>query len=326
MHKLLAAAVALVAFFVIVVPGVIALLMGQSEKGGVKNEVKDAAIHVYLHELDKIESMSLEAYVKGVLAAEMPAEFEPEALKAQAIAARTFAIKHMRSFGGKGVKGKDADISDDSAKDQAYLGEQALKARWGAKYDAYRLKITNAVESTAGQIIVYDGQPISAVFHSTSGGKTAAAKEVWGNDLPYLQSVTCDWDQASPRYKDTKEISVSELERALGEDAGIVAAAQSGGGGLAQVLSLTDSGRVKEVRIGDKTFSGREVRTALGLRSENFTAETRGDRLIFRTIGYGHGVGMCQYGANGMAKAGKNCEEILTHYYKGVHLKHFRQT
>lgn len=322
MSKLLAGVVGLVAFMVICVPSMIAILLGQSGGGNVmgKTEAGNLKIQVYLHAQDKIEEMTVESYIKGVLGAEMPAEFEPEALKAQAVAARTYAVKHMRSFGGSGVEGKDADVTTDFTKDQAWLSEDALKERWGKKYNAYKEKIDRAVDETAGRVVVYEDQPISALFHSTSAGRTASAKEVWGYDYPYLQSVECKWDEASPRYRETKEIKLAKVEEALGEDAGIVTAAQ-GGGEAFKVLSLTESGRVKEMRAGSKTFSGQEIRQQLGLRSDNFTVALKGDALVFETLGYGHGVGMCQYGANGMAKEGKTYEEILKYFYTGVHIK-----
>lgn len=329
MNKLLVGLVGLVAFMVILLPGVIALLMGQSGGGGGRMMVKAdrLMIHVYLHEENKIEKMALEEYVKGVLSAEMPAAFEPEALKAQAVAARTYAVKHMRTFGGSGVEGQpEADVSTDFTKDQAWLSEKTMKERWGSKYREYWKKIEQAVEKTRGQIVAYENQPISALFHSTSAERTASAKEVWGYDYPYLQSVECRWDKASPRYSDTKAVSVADLNAALGEGAGSVAAMQGGMDQIAKVLSLTESGRVKEVRIGSKTFSGQEARRLLGLRSENFTAEQRGDQLIFHTLGYGHGVGLCQYGANGMAKEGKGYQEILKYYYTGVDLKNIDQS
>jgi len=286
-----------------------------------KNE--DVAIHVYMHEQDKIVAMSLEEYIKGVVAAEMPAEFEPEALKAQAVAARTYAVKHMIVFGGSGLADRPgADVSTDHKQSQAWLDETKLKARWGPfNYDRYWDKINKAVEETRGEIVTYNGEPINALFHSTSGERTASAKEVWGFDYPYLQSVACTWDQKSPRYADTKEIALAEIEQRLGADAGVLAAAQNGDNSVVRIMSHTDSGRVDTVRIGSKNFSGLAVREKLELRSANFTAELKGDKLIFKTIGYGHGVGLCQYGANGMAKEGKEYRQILTYYYTGVAIK-----
>ncbi|WP_425058640.1 hypothetical protein SCACP_32970 [Sporomusa carbonis] len=284
---------------------------------------EDITIKVYMHEINQIVSMNLEDYVKGVVAAEMPAEFELEALKAQAVAARTYAVKHMALFGGTGsTDHPGADVSTDHNDSQAWYNETKLKALWGANYSKYWEKINQAVDQTRGLIITYNGEPINAVFHSTSGERTASAKEVWGFDYPYLKSVACKWDQTSPRYHDAKEISLAELEARLGADAGIVAAAQNGGETtIASIIERTDSGRVNKVRIGSKTLSGLEVRQKLDLRSVNFTIEPVGDKLVFKTIGYGHGVGLCQYGANGQAKENWNFRQILTYYYTGVAIK-----
>ncbi|EAX47453.1 SpoIID/LytB domain [Thermosinus carboxydivorans Nor1] len=284
---------------------------------------EDIPIKVYLHEADKIVEMNLEDYIKGVVAAEMPAEFELEALKAQAVAARTYAVKQMVLFGGSGLPDRPgADVSTDHRQGQAWLSEAQLRQRWGPfKSDVYWQKISQAVDETRGLILTYSGEPIHAVFHSTSGERTASAQEVWGFDYPYLKSVACKWDQKSPRYTDAKEITLTELEQRLGADVGALAAAKTGETAIAQVLDRTESGRVDKVRIGAKTFSGVAIREKLDLRSANFTVETKEDRLVFKTIGYGHGVGLCQYGANGMAKEGRTFREILTYYYTGVAIR-----
>lgn len=329
MNKLLAGGFGLIIFMVIIVPGVITIAINQifdkSQVSAIKLE--SVMINVYLHEEDKTVTMPLEEYIKGVVAAEMPAEFEDEALKAQAVAARTYAVKHMRSFGGEGAADKpDADVSTDFTKSQAWVDDKTLKTRWGAKFDQYLAKITKVINETHGQIAVYQDQPINAVFHSTSGEKTASAKEIWGNDFPYLQSVACKWDKASPRYEEDKEIAIATLGNLLGDDAGVLAAAESGNQEIAKIISYTDSGRVKEVKIGAKTFSGQEARTLLGLRSENFSVNVQSDKMIFKTIGYGHGVGLCQYGAGGMAKEGKKYQDILKYYYTGIELKNIYES
>lgn len=331
MRKLLGVVVGLVALLVIALPSVLIFVMGiqkstVSEQRGV-TKVEGVTINVYLHEKDKIEAMELEEYVKGVVCAEMPAEFETAALEAQAVAARTYAVKNMRSFGGGGVSDHpDADVSTDYTKNQAWLSQVTLKERWGKKYEEYYKRISQAVDATHGQILVYEDKPISAMFHSTSGGRTASAKEVWGYDYPYLQSVECKWDEKSPRYSDSKSIALSDIESVLGPEAGVMAAVQNGDQSIAKVLSLTESGRVNEVRIGSKNFKGQELRNLLGLRSENFTVELQGDKLLFKTIGYGHGVGMSQYGANGMAKLGKSYKDILLYFYTGVKLKNIYES
>lgn len=311
-----------VAVIVIFIPMLVVLSLRSTSdlsRAGKSNEAS-VKIRVYLHEEDKTVEMDLEEYVKGVVAAEMPAEFHVEALKAQAVAARTFAIKNMIAFGGTGYTEKPgADITTDHRlpQGQAWVSREKMKQRWGAAgYQKYWPKITQAVESTRSMVAMFDGKPINAVFHSTSGEKTASAKEVWGFDFPYLRSVSCTWDHQSPRYLDVKPYSLAELDRLLGTDVKSVAA--STGAQLAQILDRTESGRVDKVRIGGTIFGGQQVREKLDLRSTSFSIRQTETGIEFITTGYGHGVGLCQYGANGMAKEGKTYRDILTHYYSGV--------
>lgn len=279
-------------------------------------------IKVYMHDRGQVMEVDLEEYLKGVVAAEMPAEFDAEALKAQAVAARTYAARHMRMYGGSGsFTHPEADISTDPREGQAWCGEEALKNKWGSfNYSRYWAKVSRAVEETRGTVMVYNGEMINALFHSTSGGETEDAKEVWGQSVPYLKSVACPWDLNSPRYKSTREFSISELEGLLGADAGVVTAAKNGAGDLAQVVEKTTSGRIKRIRIGSKVFEGTTVREKLGLASTKFSCTVNGEKVNFDTVGYGHGVGMSQYGANGMAKDGKGYKDILLYFYKGAEL------
>ena len=284
---------------------------------------EDIPIRVYMHEQDKIMTMTLEEYTIGVVAAEMPAEFDGEALKAQAVAARTYAVKQMGFFGGSGLANRPgADVSTDYRDNQAWISEGQAKQKWGQpKATMYWKKITQAVDDTRGLILTYNGDPVNAVFHSTSGERTASAREVWGYDYPYLQSVACRWDQRAPRYSDTRQWALADMEKRLGTDAGVMAAVKSGISSVAQIMSRTDSGRVDTIRIGSKTFTGLAVREKLELRSSNFTVEQKEETIIFKTTGYGHGVGMCQYGAHGMALEGHDFRHILTYYYQGVAIK-----
>ncbi len=325
MKKLLAWAVMLVLVLVIVVPMLVVGIHTRDAKldrSGSQVKGEDVMIKVYFHEQKKIVTMSLEEYIKGVVAAEMPAEFELEALKAQAIAARTYAVKNMTMYGGSGLADQPgADVSTDYRQSQAWLDEAKLRERWGSNYDRFWSKISQAVEETRGQVATYNGELIQAVFHSTSGERTASAKEVWGFDYPYLISVPCKWDQKSPRYHEKKEFSLAEVEQLLGPETQVVAAMQNGSGGATQILNTTESGRVGQVRIGSKVLSGADVREKLDLRSNNFSVEIKDGKMVFNTIGYGHGVGMCQYGANGMAKEGMDYRQIITTYYTGVAIK-----
>lgn len=324
MKKVLALSILFVIVAVIVIPAAVLLTAGgpAGPQARVQGRGEDVLIRVYLHEQDRIVEMSLEDYVKGVVAAEMPAEFELEALKAQAVAARTYAVKQMVLFGGSGLADRPgADVSTDPRQSQAWQSTLQLRTRWGPfNFDRYWAKVARAADETRGLVVLYNSEPINAVFHSTSGERTASAKEVWGYDFPYLQSMICLWDKKSPRYSDSREYSFAELEQRLGADAAVVAAAQSGKGEVVQILELTESGRVGKARVGSKTLSGVDLRQKLELRSANFSFETKGDKVVFKTTGYGHGVGLCQYGANGLAKEGKNFRDIITYYYTGVTL------
>lgn len=326
MRRLFVCTALLILAIVIIVPALVVRLdlTGPAPSREVKmSKHEDVPIHVYIPDLGKVVEMNLDDYIKGVVAAEMPAEFDIEALKAQAVAARTYAVKNMISFGGPGVpEYPGADVSADFKQGQAWLSEVQLKAKWGPfNYERYWAKVSRAVDETHGEIVIFGGEPINAVFHSTSGERTASAREVWGYDYPYLQSVECKWDQKSPRYSDSKEIPLAELEQRLGPEAGVMTAAQSGNGAVAGIIDLTASGRVDKVRIGTKVFNGRDLREKLELRSANFIIEQKADKLVFKTTGYGHGVGLCQYGANGMAGEGKDYRKILTYYYTGVDFK-----
>ena len=278
-------------------------------------------VHLYLKEEKKTIPLDLEEYVKGVVAAEMPAEFGLEALKAQAVAARTVTVRRMKRFGGTGyptVPG--ADLSNDVGDSQAWLSRKQLIAKWGLwGYRRYWRKINVAVEATAGLIITYDGRPIDALYHSTSGPRTANAEEIWGTSVPYLKSVPCPFGQHSPRYQQEKVFTVQELLSALG-----MVGERPAGGFVLRTLKRTPSGRVHTMQIGAEVFPGTELRSRLGLASTNFTVHLRDGKVVFTTVGNGHGVGLCQYGADGMAQAGKTFQEILHYYYQGVELKKLR--
>lgn len=282
----------------------------------------DLPIRVHLHESDRLVVMPLEEYVKGVVAAEMPASFPEEALKAQAVVARTYAVRRMRVFGGAGCdRHPAADVCTDPATHQAYAGEDELRRRWGSvRYGAYRQRIDQAVEATRGQILMFDGRPIDAVYHSTSGGRTEAAEHVWGQPVPYLTSVPSPYEERAPRALQTLHVSWAELRERLRVD---VTAAATGGSGTAvlEALETAPSGRIKRMRIGDATLDGREVRERLRLNSTWFSWEVDAHGVTFSVRGYGHGVGMSQYGAEGMARRGSTYEAILAHYYPGTNLR-----
>ncbi len=265
----------------------------------------------------EVEEMDLDTYLLGVVSSEMPANFEEEALKAQAIVARTYTIYRIIN----GSKHKDADICDDSKCCQAWITKEDRLNKWNEEErESNWAKIEEAVNSTKGEIIVYEGKPINAFFHSNSGGITDTANSVWGgSDYPYLQAVETSGEDAYTQY--SSEITVSKEEfiskiKEYHSDFQINFNEEN----QIEVLEYTEGGRIKTIKIGNLNLSGVEVRTIFGLKSAKFEVNIEGENIKFSVIGYGHGVGMSQTGADGMAKQGKNCEEIIKHYYTGVEI------
>lgn len=247
----------------------------------------------------QVIKLDLEEYIIGVVGAEMPASFSNEALKAQALVSRTYALKAIQN--GKKLT--------DTVSTQVYKDNSQLKAMWGSSYNTYYTKVKNAVNATKGMYISYNNQYIDAVFHSTSNGYTENASNVWKNTIPYLTSVESSWDKSASSFIRTITMSYSEVSKILGfeinNDTPI------------EILSKTKSNRIATIKIGNKKYTGIELRTLLNLRSTDFEINSN-DKIEITTKGYGHGVGMSQYGANGMAKAGYNYSQIIKHYYQGV--------
>ncbi len=262
--------------------------------------LSEKTIDIYDINRGKQLELELEKYIIGVVAAEMPANFNIEALKAQAVAARTYALK----------KDKERLLTTDSRKDQAWLSKEELFLHWGEKnYLQYYNKIASAVEATEGLVLKYNDELISAVYHSSSGDYTASAQEVWGGDRRYLKSVSSIYDRYSPYYK--KEIVYNEEEL---NKLGIKNYHNF------EIKKRSDSGRVVKMQLGEQEFTGRELREKLNLYSSNFELELIETGLKIINSGHGHGVGMSQYGANGMGEAGYNFKQILQHYYPGTKL------
>ena len=266
----------------------------------------------------EIEELPLDTYLLGVVSAEMPANFEQEALNAQALVARTYTIYSIVHSGGKHG---EADICDDSTCCQAWISKEDRMARWDeAERELNWRKIENAVNTTAGKIITYNGEVIDAFFHSNSGGATEAPVNVWGGtNYPYLQSVETAGEDAYSQYSSEMVLTKEELKnKILAKHSDfIIEYSQSD---CIQILEYTESGRVKTIKIGNLNLSGVEVRTLLGLRSANFEVSIEGENIKFAVKGYGHGVGMSQTGADSMAKQGSNYEEIVKHFYTGVEI------
>lgn len=264
----------------------------------------------------EVTAVTLAEWLPGVIAGEMPVLFESEALKAQAVAARTFIMYRCSN----GVPAHpEADICDDASCCQAHLTADELREKWGDNYEEYWAKIVAAVEATDGEYLTYEGQTIQAVFHSSSPGFTEDASALW-DGLPYLVSVSSPETEADvPGYISEVEVSVSDFAsslRAAGIDADLSGTPDLWVGDLV----LDESGRVASALIGGASVEGAELREIFSLRSTAFTLEYIDGAFLFTVTGYGHGVGMSQYGANVMAQSGSSYEEILRHYYPGTHL------
>ena len=258
------------------------------------------------------QDLDLSVYLWGVVAAEMPATFEEEALKAQAVAARTFALSNTKKDAHP-----DADVCTDYACCQAWLSRADAEANWGDAATVNANKITLAVSETADEIILYNDQPIQAAFHSSSGDTTQNALEVWGYDAPYLQSVTSPEGDEVPDYHSTKTFSSQELKDLVQEKYPEANLGADPAAWLGQP-TYNSGGTVDKITVGGIELSGAQARTLFGLRSACFSVEYADDTFTFAVTGFGHGVGMSQYGANAMAAAGSTYLDILQHYYTGV--------
>lgn len=260
--------------------------------------------------------MPLNKYLIGVVGGEMPASFPLEALKAQAVAARTYALRRMAAYGGEGCGKGGADICTDSACCQAYTQPEELEESFGKNSRRYMDKLIEAVYSTDGEVILYDGSPIEALYHSSAGGRTEDAQNVFSSALPYLVGVESPGEEGS-KYHGEQEYTPKEFAAAINKkwpDANLNRKKLQS---QVKILSRYDSGQVESLKLGNVTVSGKELRKLLGLNSANFTIDIS-DTVLIRTTGYGHGVGMSQYGARAMALEGATYLEILTHYYTGV--------
>ena len=265
----------------------------------------------------EVEEIELDTYLLGVVSSEMPAAFEEEALKAQALAARTYTIYKIMN----GSKHDNADVCDDFACCQAWISKEERFEKWEKEQREINwAKIENAVNSTKGKIITYEGKPINAFFHSNSGGITDTATAVWGGEnYPYLQVVETSGEDAYSQYSSEVSVNKEEFISKIKEyHAEFEIDFESDN--QIEVLEYTEGNRIKKIKIGNLELSGVELRTIFGLKSAKFEISVEEGNIKFSVTGYGHGVGMSQTGADSMAKQGKNYEEIIKHYYTGVEI------
>lgn len=277
----------------------------------IKQESDPIKVSVTRHQTGKIEKVPLEEYVALVVASEMPAEFNLEALKAQAIAARTYVVNHLLH--------DDDKLITDTTEHQVYRNKDELQQLWGSDFQWKWQKIRQAVNETKQMIITYNGKPITPTFFSMSNGYTEDAKYYWGNDFPYLKSVESKWEESLPNFTSQEIFTIEELKGKLNLSVSTLSE-------MTMNIKRTPSQRVGELTIGNESFTGREIREKLNLRSTDFTIKQQGNHFIFTTKGYGHGVGMSQYGANGMGEEGKTYEQILTYYYKDIEINEIKES
>lgn len=264
----------------------------------------------------KLQQMDMETYLLGVVRAEMPAAFQEEALKAQAVAARTYTLHKIA--GGGSANHPQADACDDINCCQAYKSQEDAAADWGENAAEYEAKIRRAVAETDGECVLYEGAPVLAVFHSSSVGSTQDAQSVWSASLPYLRSVeTPEGEETVPNYRSTAVFSAAELRERLQEALPDAVLEGSPSNWFTNILQQPN-GMVTSLSVGGVEVGGNRLRTILDLRSACFTISFDGDEVTFSVSGYGHGVGMSQYGANVLAENGMTYQEILKWYYTGT--------
>jgi stage II sporulation protein D len=282
-------------------------------------------VSIYLSHQQKIARVPLEQYIGGVVAAEMPINFELEALKAQAIAARTYIVRRIVNHDRSGIPVMGAEVTD-TVTHQAYLTEQQLQKSWGERNFAANMeKINQAVNETRGLIITYANEPINATYFSTSNGYTENSEDYWGVYEPYLRSVASPWDRKiSPSFTKITQMPVQQFLLKLG-----LANSKTTNKAIPVSLSMqvnsnvqiSKGQRIASISISGKQFTGKEIRERLALASSSFTWQRKGNNIEIKTQGSGHGVGMSQWGANGMAQDGKAASDILQYYYKGIKIQ-----
>ena len=269
--------------------------------------ISEDNVKVKITESGEVLNVSVEDYVTLVVAAEMSADYCEEALKAQAVAARTFLYyKKIQNAG------ENYDITDDFSTDQTFLTKEKLREKWGESFEDSFKKISDAVNLTAGEVLLYDGAPIFAAYHAVSSGRTETALNVWGKDYPYIVSVDSIGDLLCPEYLTSVTVTPEDFKKAFGDEVAFSSEAKNWVGDSEN----TESGTVTKILVCEKEFTGAKIREKFSLKSSSFDLTFDGTNFVFTVRGYGHGVGMSQYGANYMAQQGSDYKEILNWYYK----------
>lgn len=283
-----------------------------TEKTTTEKAKNEETIQVFRSSLNKNTKMTMFEYMCGSVAAEMPLAYEEEALKAQAVACYTNAKRLKISADGKGKY-----ITDNIKTHQGYIDKEQRKEKWGDSYEIYEKKLEKAVKEVYGKAVFYENKLCTCAFFAISNGKTEDAKNIWNTSIPYLVSRDSAADKLSPKYESKVTFTKDEFIQCASKLKVDVEKPKDN----IKITKRTDSGTVAAVKFGDKTFTGEEIRNAFDLRSPTFKISAKDESITFTVSGYGHGVGMSQYGANALAKEGYTYYEILRHYYTGVEVK-----
>ncbi|MBW9146250.1 stage II sporulation protein D [Clostridium sp. CM027] len=280
---------------------------------------KITKVKVFMSKENNIKELSLEEYVTGVVAAEMPADFGIEALKSQAVAARTYALAHVTEMGGTPCKnGNGADLCD-TVHCQVYRTKEERIKEWGNSGEKNWNKIKMAVKGTLGQVLTYNNNLVMEPYYfATSSGKTENSEEVFSDSIPYLRSVESPGEERAGSFKSSKILKYKDLSRIINKNYNNAKVTSTNIKKQITVIDRTEAGSVKSIKVGNITMTGSKFRTMLGLKSSNFEMKFNLNNIEIDCSGYGHGVGMSQWGADAMAKDGKTYIEILTHYYQGT--------
>lgn len=278
---------------------------------------------IYNLSTGKVDTVSVQDYVRGAVAAEMPATFHSEAMKAQAVSAHTYALyQHYFQQKNPDPALKGADFAADPANLKGYASEVSMRRRFGQMADEYWNKITTAADSVLGYVVVYEGEPIIAAYHAACAGVTEDAQNVWSGPVPYLVPVDSPGDLLAPSVTNTVSMSAEEVRKKLSAHFEDLILPQNPGEWIS-IEELSDSGYAVQVQVGNLSVHGKDLRAALDLKSTHVDIDYGAQGFTFTTTGYGHGVGLSQYGADYMARQGMTFDEILLHYYSGAELALF---
>ena len=305
-------------FILLFIPFIVVLILGKTGYFDPQTTPEDPpgyTVALYRHQTESIQQLPLKEYLWGVLAGEMPASYPPEALKAQAVASYSYLLhrKQTLSEHPESDFGHPGDVCDNPNHCKAFLSPAEASLKWGKDWlKSSQTILQETVEAVLGKAVLHDGKPANTVFHAISGGKTEDAEDVWGAKVPYLIPVDSHWDESAKGFQSEVSIPLAEFRAVLGQSDCTPGA-----------ITLSRGGSVQTMVLGPKTFTGRELRSLFALRSTRFTLEIGKETALFKVSGYGHQVGMSQYGASILAQNGYSYRQILAYYYPGTTLSEY---